>query len=218
MTYMLDTIGERLRNIRESKGLTIDQLSEKCGLTSGHIGRIERDDSRNPRYETIEKLADALGVNAAEIMYPKDSAGHVRPKATFDAPNYIPRDVPVIGLTKAGRGGFYDDQGFPVGEGFRKVHRPIDVKDPNAYALMVEGDSMSPMLEKGWIVYVCPNHCYENGDLVVVALNNDEVMIKKLRKKDDMLVLQSINPSYEPLVLVPEGFRFIHKVCLIKPK
>lgn len=105
-----------------------------------------------------------------------------------------------------------------MGEGFRKVHRPIDVKDPSVYALMVEDDSMSPMLKKGWIVYVCPNHCYENGGLVVVALNNDEVMIKKLRKKDDILVLQSINPSYEPLVLVPDGFRFTHKVCIIKPK
>ena len=216
MTYMLDTIGERLRKVRESKGLTIDELSEKCGLTSGHIGRIERDDSRNPRFGTIQKLAEALGVNPEDILYPKETPA--RPREAFDAPNYIPRDIPVIGLTRAGRGGFYDDQGFPVGEGVRKVHRPIDVKDPNAYALMVEGDSMSPMLEKGWIVYVCPNHCYENGDLVVVALRSDEVMIKKLRKSDGMLILQSINPAYEPLILVPDGFRFIHKVCLIKPK
>ena len=215
---MLDTIGERLRKIRESKELTIDQLSSMCGLTAGHIGRIERDDSRNPRYVTIEKLAQALNIDPAEILYGKESSGSTRPKEAFDAPNYIPRDIPVIGLTKAGRGGFYDDQGFPVGEGFRKVHRSIDVKDPNAYALMVEGDSMSPMLEPGWIVYVCPNHRYENGDLVVVALRSDEVMIKKLRKADEMFVLQSINPAYEPLILATDGFRFIHKVCLIKPK
>lgn len=77
---------------------------------------------------------------------------------------------------------------------------------------------VSDVRERLWIVYVCPNHCYENGDLVVVALKSDEVMIKKLRKSDDMLILQSINPAYEPLILASEGFRFIHKVCLIKPK
>lgn len=222
---MLGTIGERLRVLRERRGMSIDQLAQKCELTAGHIGRIERGDSKNPRYETIEKLAKALEVEASLILYGKDSEsvtvddnGNGRPTSAFDPPNYIPYDIPVVGMTKAGRGGFYDDQGFPVAEGFRKVHRPIDVKDPNAYALRVEGDSMSPMLERGWIVYVCPNHQYENGDLVVVALNTDEVMIKKLRKRDGMMVLQSINPSYEPLVLVPDGFRFIHKVCLIKPK
>ncbi len=216
MTYMLDSIGERLRKMRESKDLTIDQLAELCGLTAGHIGRIERDDSRNPRFVTIQKLANALGVKPEEILYPKETPD--RPHNAFDAPKYIPNDIPVVGLTKAGRGGFYDDQGFPIGEGFRRVHRPIDVKDPNAYALIVEGDSMSPMLERGWIVYVCPNHNYDNGDLVVVALNSDEVMIKKFRKQDGVMILQSINPAYEPLILVPEGFRFIHKVCLIKPK
>ena len=219
---MSANIGERLRKIRESQDLTIEQLAEMTGIAPGHIGRIERSDSSNPRFQTVESLAKALGVTAQEILYPSANAANQplpeKPKQAFDAPNYIPHDVPVIGLTKAGRGGFYDEQGFPVGEGFRKVHRPIDVKDPNAYALNVEGDSMSPMLEKGWIVYVCPNHNYVNGDLVVVQLNSEEVMIKKFRKQDGVMMLQSINPAYEPLVLVADGYRFIHKVCLIKPK
>ncbi len=220
LTYMLETIGERLRLLRERRNWSIDELAQKCELTAGHIGRIERGDSKNPRFETIEVLAKALEVAPALILYGEDgeTKGEGRPTSAFDPPSYIPFDIPVVGLTKAGRGGFYDDMGYPVGEGFRKVHRPIDVKDPNAYALVVEGDSTSPMLERGWIVYVCPNHTYENGDLVVAALRSDEVMIKKLRKAEDMLILQSINPAYEPLILVPEGFKFIHKVCLIKPK
>lgn len=220
ITYMSANIGETLRKIRESQDLTIEQLAEMTGIAPGHIGRIERSDSSNPRFQTIEALAKALGVNPQAILYPKENqAGSERPKQAFDAPNYIPQDIPVIGLTKAGRGGFFDNDGYPSGgEGFRKVHRPIDVKDPNAYALVVEGDSMSPMLEKGWIVYVCPNHNYVNGDLVIVALNTDEVMIKKFRKQDGVMMLQSINPAYEPLILVPDGYKFIHKVCLIKPK
>lgn len=217
---MSSTLGERLRNIRESRELTIDQLAEMTGLAPGHIGRIERSNSTNPRFQTVEVLAKALGVSPQEILYSKeDRTASERPKQAFDAPNYFPQDIPVIGLTKAGRGGFFDNEGYPSGgEGFRKVHRPIDVKDQQAYALVVEGDSMSPMLEKGWIVYVCPNHTYVNGDLVIVALNTDEVMIKKFRKQDGVMMLQSINPAYEPLILVPDGYKFIHKVCLIKPK
>lgn len=217
---MSSTLGERLRNIRESRELTIDQLAEITGLAPGHIGRIERSNSTNPRFQTVEALAKALNVSPQEILYSKeDRTASARPKQAFDAPNYFPKDVPVIGLTKAGRGGFFNNEGLPFGgEGFRKVHRPIDVKDPQAYALHVEGDSMSPMLEKGWIVYVCPNHNYVNGDLVIVVLNTDEVMIKKFRKQDGVIMLQSINPAYEPLILVPDGYKFIHKVCLIKPK
>ena len=216
---MLDSIGQRLRSIRESKELTIDQLAELCGLTPGHIGRIERNHSQNPRFDTIEKLAQALEIDSSLILYSHSNGnGNGKPKKAFDAPNYIPRDIPVIGLTRAGRGGFFNDSGYPHGEGLRKVHRPIDIKDPNAYALSVEGDSMSPMIEAGWIVYVCPNHECNVGDLVVVCLETEEIMLKKLCQQDDMILLQSVNASYGPLMLKKEEIRFMHKVCLIKPK
>lgn len=215
---MTGSIGERLRKFRETQGFSIDQLAAKSSVTSGHIGRIERGDSSNPRFETIEALARALNIDPADIMFNRNREGHAVPDRAFDAPAYIPNDIPVVGLTKAGRGGFFNEMGYPSGEGFKKVHRPIDVKDPNAYALVVEGDSMSPMLEQGWIVYVCPNHTYGPGDLVVVGRKNDEIMIKKFRHKDGMVLLQSINPTYEPLMISPDEIHFMHKVCLIKPR
>ena len=102
-----------------------------------------------------------------------------------------------------------------IREGLREIQ---EAKDLTIEQLSEKYGLTAGNLEQDWIVYVCPNHQYDNGDLVVVALNSDEVMIKKLRQKDGMMVLQSINPTYEPLVLVPDGYRFTHKVCLIKSK
>ena len=212
---MQNYLGERIRKIREAKNLSRDQVAAKCNLTPGHIGRIERNNSNNPRFETINKIASALDVSATEILHPPQSQEEIEDSVT---PNPISHEVPVIGLTKAGRNGFFDDTGLPKAEGFRKVQRAVDIKDPHAYALRVEGDSMSPMLESGCVVYASPNDAYGPGDLVVVALASNDVIIQKLCQQNGMVILQSVNPSHPPLVLNNDDFRFIHKVCLIKPK
>ena len=42
-------------------------------------------------------------------------------------------------------------------------------------------------------------HDFENGDLVVAIINNDEITIKKVQKSDTGIVLQAFNPHYAPL-------------------
>lgn len=54
-------IGDQIRDIRKSQGLTTRQLAEKCGLSHSHISRIE-----SGRYsvtiDTLAVIADALGM------------------------------------------------------------------------------------------------------------------------------------------------------------
>lgn len=54
------TIGERIRNVRKSKNLTQKQLGELAGIAEPTIRRYELG-KLNPKYETIEKIACALG-------------------------------------------------------------------------------------------------------------------------------------------------------------
>ncbi len=61
------TIGERIRELRESQGLSLDALAMKSKVTRDHIGRLERDESSNPRKETIDAIAHALGADAYYI-------------------------------------------------------------------------------------------------------------------------------------------------------
>lgn len=56
------TIGEKIRKIRKENGLTQKQLGEKLGVSYQMIAQYENG-KRNPKIDTIEKIADALEVS-----------------------------------------------------------------------------------------------------------------------------------------------------------
>jgi len=64
---MIMKFNERLKTLREDRGLTQVQLSEKTGITARMIQNYERG-SHRPRFEGAEKLANALGVPVAELL------------------------------------------------------------------------------------------------------------------------------------------------------
>ena len=57
------TIGRKIRDIRESKGLTRDDLVRLSNLTSSTIYKIETNKMPKPSFEIIVKLAKALGIS-----------------------------------------------------------------------------------------------------------------------------------------------------------
>ena len=56
-----EMIGSRIQEIRNKKGITQDQLSEKVGISSKYLSSIERG-KENPTLNTILKLAQSLEV------------------------------------------------------------------------------------------------------------------------------------------------------------
>lgn len=124
--------------------------------------------------------------------------------------------VPVISFAKGGLDGFFDDMGYPVGEGFRKVKRPYDLTDPNAYGVEIRGSSMAPKFEERDIVLVSPRKEVVNGDYVVVKTTKDEVMVKRIFFRDGLIVLESFNEP--PLVYKKTEILFYHKIVWIKPR
>ncbi|WP_257351449.1 helix-turn-helix domain-containing protein [Pseudalkalibacillus decolorationis] len=72
MTDFLKLVGSRVRNVRKARGLTQEQLAERCGLQYTYIGGIERG-TRNVSLATIEKLSDGLEVPPNELFKFDDS-------------------------------------------------------------------------------------------------------------------------------------------------
>lgn len=66
-------LGERVRNLRSEQNLTIAELAERAGLSSGLISQIERGRS-NPSVRTLQRLRAALGVNMWEFLQSDDPA------------------------------------------------------------------------------------------------------------------------------------------------
>lgn len=58
----METIGDRVRRIREKRGLSQTKLAKSAGITKEGVSAIERSTTKNPRPSTLYALADALGV------------------------------------------------------------------------------------------------------------------------------------------------------------
>lgn len=61
------TIGDRIKKIRKSQGLTQKQLENKTGINQANIRKYESG-RQNPKFETLEKIAKALGVSVLSLM------------------------------------------------------------------------------------------------------------------------------------------------------
>lgn len=61
------TLGKRINQLRKSRGLTSEQLSEKCGVNAVHIRRIESGGSL-PSFSLFLKICNALGSSADYLL------------------------------------------------------------------------------------------------------------------------------------------------------
>lgn len=60
--------GIRIKEIRLQKGYTQKQLGDLCGIADSNIRKYESG-KQNPKIETLQKIADALGVPLYELLH-----------------------------------------------------------------------------------------------------------------------------------------------------
>lgn len=65
-------IGEKIKYWRKKRNMTQAALAEKLLITPSNISQIENG-SRSPTIATIEQIADALGIDVAELMSDPES-------------------------------------------------------------------------------------------------------------------------------------------------
>ena len=58
----------RIRQLRELRGLTQEQLAHRAGLTLGGYRNIEVGTKSNPRLRTMEAIAWVLAVDVRELL------------------------------------------------------------------------------------------------------------------------------------------------------
>ncbi|HZH51297.1 MAG TPA: helix-turn-helix domain-containing protein [Microvirga sp.] len=66
-------LAERLRGLRTERGLTLDGLAERTGVSRSMISLIERGES-SPTAVVLDKLAAGLGVTLASLFAERESA------------------------------------------------------------------------------------------------------------------------------------------------
>lgn len=62
----------RIKDVCKEKGITVSQLAEKMGIKQESLSRAI---NGNPTLETLEKIANALEVDIAELFVSSSSGG-----------------------------------------------------------------------------------------------------------------------------------------------
>ena len=61
-------LGERLKALREERGMTLDDLERQTGVSKGYLSQLERGEKTNPGVKLVERVADGLGVGVSELI------------------------------------------------------------------------------------------------------------------------------------------------------
>lgn len=67
-------LGEKIRDLRKAKGMTLEQLAELTDSSKGYIWELENRETRKPSGEKLLKIAEALGVTNEFLLDSTKSA------------------------------------------------------------------------------------------------------------------------------------------------
>jgi phage repressor protein C with HTH and peptisase S24 domain len=175
--------------------LSASGLAKRAGLDSTAFNKSKRQSAdgrpRWPSTESLAKIIEATNSSLDELF----SLIEGKPSLARPLPTQS-STVPLIGFAQAGAGGFFDDAGFPAGQGWDLIDLPAAAGE-GSYALEVQGDSMLPLYRHGDMLVVQPNAVVRKGDRVVVKTTSGEVMAKVLERRTPTSVdLVSLNPDH----------------------
>ncbi|TIX40079.1 MAG: helix-turn-helix transcriptional regulator, partial [Mesorhizobium sp.] len=134
-----DRVWAAIDALAERYSLSASGLARRAGLDSTAFNKSKRlsSDGR-PRWPSTESLAKIIEATGASL---DEFAGLVEGRGNSGALPVQRSSVPLLGFAQAGAGGFFDDAGFPAGQGWDLIELPARATE-TSYALKVQGDSM----------------------------------------------------------------------------
>jgi len=132
----------RIKEIRETLDITIEQLADSTGLSVSYISRLESGD-RNLSVKNLNLISSALGVLPQDLLLTKDSSKRTNV-------------VAVMGRIGAGAEILPELEQLPP-EGLFEIETPFPIP-ADAIAFEVEGESMWPRYDPGDIII-----CWRQG-------------------------------------------------------
>lgn len=199
---MANIFPQRFQKAREVLGLTQVDMGNKLGITAKYLGMIERGDKDVDEGSSLGLLfrvvEDSIG-NAKNLPFPTESGTPLKdergdgPAKRLGIPNKPGhREIPVIGWAHAGQAASYEE----LPESWQEMI-PTNCRDPKAFGVTLEGDSMEPMFRDGDMLVLMPSQRIHNGCLAVVRLASDGVLLRRIEVRGERLRLVPLNPRYE---------------------
>ena len=198
-------IWSAIDGLAKRSGLSPSGLAKRAGLDPTTFNKSKRitveGRPRWPSTESISKALTATGTTLQNFVALVEGSGIVPARA-----------VPLLGFAEAGAGGYFDESGFPTGEGWNEFAFPA-VNDEHAYALEISGGSMEPRYRDGDVIVVSPSAPIRRGDRVVVKTRGGEVMAKELKRQTAKSIeLKSLNTDHADRTLAMSDVLWIARI------
>tara|TARA_R100000365_G_C2748614_1_gene80775 strand:+ start:16525 stop:17208 length:684 start_codon:yes stop_codon:yes gene_type:complete len=186
-------MGNRLKDLREQRGLSQEQAGAAMGMSKSGYVKIERGE-RKLSTDHLERAAKAFGVDLRDIVQNSVDARRLPADATplADMPvvarNEVVSDRADLPVFVSARGGLREDSMIIGNEPIEYVKRPSplwNVRD--GYAVYISGESMSPAYEHGDMALVHPHRPARPGEDVIVIGSDEDggtryAVVKRLIK------------------------------------
>lgn len=121
-------------------------------------------------------------------------------------PYIVENTIRVVGQTAAGSPIEYSDEGC-------FTETVSDVPKGADFALVVNGDSMEPLIPNKSIIYIKKQEDVENGTIAVVEIDG-AVTCKKVYIENNKLRLVSLNQKYSDMIFEEGNIKILGKVIL----
>lgn len=153
-----------------------------------------------PRIDRIEKMAAFFGISKSDLIEDKQN----KPAYRLDSVK-----IPIVGDVCAGNGILAEENIIE----YTGINESLS-KRGFFFALNIKGDSMSPKIPDASTVIVRQQPDIESGQIAICFIEeNNEGVCKVVYKRNNDIILQSLNPDYPPLIFPGgKGVQIIGKV------
>lgn len=222
-------LGDNIKFLRKQKGLTQEQLSNllnelypnTVSFNKGKISKWENN-KETPYLSSAKIIADYFKTTVDDLInndFTKSIYGLYskleppRQQKVYNFATYELKEqetITVYGETAAGSPVEYNDQYEIQEEKVSYIPKGTDG------ALVVRGNSMSPTLEDGDLLFFEKTPQVENGEIAVVEIKGEAVTTKKVRYnfENEIIILESINPDFDDIKFKSEDVKIIGRVLL----
>lgn len=184
-----------VRELRKKKGIQQKELALTLGVSQPTISDWEAN-KKDPSGDRLKRLANYFGVDELVIL----GKGVVDLNSTapqLDDFIALGRSVlPIIGDIACGEP-ILAEQNI---EGYADLPEGVHAD----FALRCKGDSMTPTFLNGDLVLIRRQPVVENGQIAAVSIGG-EATLKHVYMRESGLMLVADNPSYEPILAIPES-------------
>ena len=195
-------LSDVIKKKRKELGLTLLEIAKYVGVSEATVQRWESGNIKNVRFEKIALLSELLKVSPAEIMgwdqldvmtsklYPNWTPGESVPYALSHVSQNNIKNCVTIPVLK------YAPINTPVSEvkeiiDYEEISEELN-QQGELFGLKIDDDSMKPRFSVGDIVIVKRQTTVEDGDYVVVCIDDGRNMIRQFYRSNSGVIRSSI--------------------------